>query len=117
MNFTIHKASSQINVDILSFTKDPCTEAPCKTEGSEKYTHFVITLAVTNLGFTAGANIQVDAKATQGLEINDVLDESSTPVTIDNPITTLSIGDLQPIQTKLYYVYAQIATSTYSSLP
>ena len=108
MNFTFHKASSQISVDIDSFEKDDCKSSQCDYIGKDVYQNFKIDFAVSNLGFTAGANILIDVTALNQLEIIRVFDSNAQEVASDSKKFDLSVGNLSPLESRKFTMYARI---------
>jgi hypothetical protein len=60
MNYTFHKVSSQIDVNVTSFDRINCFDKECDFNDKKDFQLFQITVEVFNVGFSPASNVEAD---------------------------------------------------------
>lgn len=104
INFTMYKLSSQIETQIIRYTKTECQKS-C-TEEDKVYQKFLIEVRVENLGFSEAKNVEIKVNEVSPFEITTIDNRNKHDVLVNN--TILRHPNLKSLESKIWVFGARI---------
>jgi hypothetical protein len=104
INYTMYKLSSQIETQIIRYTKTECQKA-C-TEEDASYQKFLIEVRVENLGFSEAKNVEIKVNEVSPFEITTIDNRNKHDVLLND--TFLRHSSLKSLESKTWVFGARI---------
>lgn len=109
MNYTFYKVSSQVDVQILSFTNINCTDNECSTDKMDKHKLFKVDFDILNTGFSNAENIEAYIEGQKNFTVYKLVNrDSKNLLSMNENIDFLKVGQLPSLHKKSYTLYAKI---------